>query len=76
MRLTNKEQNDLRKELDKQESAHIRMKRRKFNQKDFETVKIIGRGAFGEVCIITLLLFVVVAHYSDLLTQCWNRSDW
>jgi hypothetical protein len=49
MKLTNKEQNDLRKELDKKESDFIRLKRRRLNQKDFETVKIIGRGAFGEV---------------------------
>jgi serine/threonine protein kinase len=55
MKLTNKEQNDLRKELDKKESDFIRLKRRKLNQKDFETVKIIGRGAFGEVRLVRMV---------------------
>jgi protein-serine/threonine kinase len=54
MKLTNKEQNDLRKELDKKESDFMRLKRRKLNQKDFETVKIIGRGAFGEVRLVRM----------------------
>jgi hypothetical protein len=49
MKLTNKEQSDLRKELDKKETEHMRFKRRKLIPNDFETIKIIGRGAFGEV---------------------------
>jgi len=55
MKLTNKEQNDLRKELDRQESRHIRLKRRKLVEKDFETLKIIGRGAFGEVRLVRMV---------------------
>ena len=51
MKLSNREQNHLRKELDKKESDFIRLKRRRLSKKDFETVKIIGRGAFAEVCI-------------------------
>ena len=49
MKLTNKEQSDLRKELDKKETEYMRFKRRKLTPTDFETIKIIGRGAFGEV---------------------------
>ena len=37
------------KELDEQESAYMRMLRQKLTVKHFETVKLIGRGAFGEV---------------------------
>lgn len=52
MKLTNKEQSDLRKELDKKETEYMRFKRRKLTPADFETIKIIGRGAFGEVLSI------------------------
>lgn len=51
MKLTNKEQSDLRKELDKKETEYMRFKRRKLAPTDFDTIKIIGRGAFGEVFI-------------------------
>eukprot|EP01113_Clastostelium_recurvatum_P005614 TRINITY_DN1250_c0_g1_i1.p1 TRINITY_DN1250_c0_g1~~TRINITY_DN1250_c0_g1_i1.p1 ORF type:complete len:537 (+),score=124.19 TRINITY_DN1250_c0_g1_i1:150-1760(+) len=52
LHLSNKEQNDLRKDLDKKESEHIRMKRTKLSPKDFVTIRIIGRGAFGEVHLV------------------------
>jgi protein-serine/threonine kinase len=32
------------------ESQHLRLKRTKIKLDDFRTVKIIGKGAFGEVC--------------------------
>lgn len=57
MKLTNKEQSDLRKELDKKETEYMRFKRRKLTPTDFDTIKIIGRGAFGEVRFSTLTLF-------------------
>ena len=56
MKLTNKEQSDLRKELDKKETEYMRFKRRKLAPSDFETIKIIGRGAFGEVHLSFRLL--------------------
>lgn len=31
------------------ESQHLRLKRTKITQADFRTVKVIGKGAFGEV---------------------------
>eukprot|EP00026_Physarum_polycephalum_P003932 Phypoly_transcript_03949.p1 GENE.Phypoly_transcript_03949~~Phypoly_transcript_03949.p1 ORF type:complete len:518 (+),score=108.34 Phypoly_transcript_03949:623-2176(+) len=54
MKLTNKEQSDLRKELDKKETEYMRFKRRKLTPTDFETIKIIGRGAFGEVRLVKM----------------------
>lgn len=51
MKLTNKEQSDLRKQLDMQETQFLRKTRTKTGPNDFETIKIIGRGAFGEVLI-------------------------
>eukprot|EP01132_Coremiostelium_polycephalum_P004240 gene4240-5308_t len=52
VKLSSKEQNDLRKELDKKESEYMRFKRAKLKHSDFELIKIIGRGAFGEVSLV------------------------
>lgn len=40
------------------ESEHLRHTRAKMAVNDFENIKLIGRGAFGEVC------FVIKANYS------------
>ena len=37
-------------ELGKKESDFLRLKRVKLGLKDFQMLKVIGRGAFGEVC--------------------------
>jgi protein-serine/threonine kinase len=34
----------------KLESQHLRLRRTKIRLTDFRTVKVIGKGAFGEVC--------------------------
>eukprot|EP01133_Synstelium_polycarpum_P019511 gene19511-23374_t len=52
MKLSSKEQNDMHKELDKKESEYMRLKRVKLKRSDFEVVKVIGRGAFGEVSLV------------------------
>ena len=36
--------------LGKRESAFLRLRRTKLGLDDFRTVKVIGKGAFGEVC--------------------------
>jgi protein-serine/threonine kinase len=35
------------------ESQYLRLKRTKIKLEDFKTVKIIGKGAFGEVCLLS-----------------------
>ncbi|GAM24873.1 hypothetical protein SAMD00019534_080480 [Acytostelium subglobosum LB1] len=52
MKLTAKEQNDMIKELDKKESDYNRLKRIKLKRSDFDLIKVIGRGAFGEVSLV------------------------
>lgn len=37
-------------QLGKKESTFLRLKRTKLGLEDFRTVKVIGKGAFGEVC--------------------------
>lgn len=39
-------------QLGKKESAFLRLKRTKLGLDDFRTVKVIGKGAFGEVCSV------------------------
>lgn len=34
------------------ETEFLRLKRTRIGREDFESLKVIGRGAFGEVCII------------------------
>lgn len=47
--LSQKQKVELRKQLAERESHYIRMKRKHMTQEDFETICVIGRGAFGEV---------------------------
>ncbi|KAL6048652.1 Serine/threonine kinase 38a [Balamuthia mandrillaris] len=44
----------LRKELDKKETEFIRMRRIRLSPRAFESVAIIGRGAFGEVRLVRM----------------------
>ena len=42
--------------LGKEESTFLRLKRTKFGLDDFRTIKVIGKGAFGEVSFSTLVV--------------------
>jgi hypothetical protein len=37
--------------LGRKESTFLRLRRTKLGLEDFRTVKVIGKGAFGEVCL-------------------------
>ncbi|KYQ90455.1 putative protein serine/threonine kinase [Tieghemostelium lacteum] len=52
LKLTSKEQQEIRKEHDKKETDYTRSKRLKLTKADFEILKVIGRGAFGEVSLV------------------------
>ncbi|KAJ0963272.1 hypothetical protein J5N97_028394 [Dioscorea zingiberensis] len=47
--ISEEEQNDLLKNLEKKETEYMRLQRHKMGVDDFELLTIIGRGAFGEV---------------------------
>lgn len=55
--LSKKEKKEAELALQQAETELLRNKRRKITVRDFVNVKLIGRGAFGEVCIY-LCLFV------------------
>ena len=40
-----------RQELAQDERKYIRLQRKRMSSEDFEALKLIGRGAFGEVCL-------------------------
>jgi len=50
--ISEKEKKQLRKELIEKETAYIRSKRVRVKKSDFETIKVIGRGGFGEVRLV------------------------
>lgn len=43
-------------QLGKKESTFLRLRRTRLGLDDFRTVKVIGKGAFGEVWLISLLI--------------------
>lgn len=47
--VTEEEQINLLKDLERKETEYIRLKRHKICVDDFDLLTIIGRGAFGEV---------------------------
>lgn len=47
--VSEEEQMNILKELERKETEYMRLKRNKISVSDFELLTIIGRGAFGEV---------------------------
>eukprot|EP01117_Protostelium_nocturnum_P016795 TRINITY_DN671_c0_g1_i1.p1 TRINITY_DN671_c0_g1~~TRINITY_DN671_c0_g1_i1.p1 ORF type:complete len:498 (-),score=212.91 TRINITY_DN671_c0_g1_i1:219-1712(-) len=54
MKLSEESKNKKRKELDKRESEFLRLRRKRLNVNAFEVKRVIGRGAFGEVQLVTM----------------------
>lgn len=48
--LTEEEKVKQREALQQQERDYFRLQRQRLSSEDFEALKLIGRGAFGEVC--------------------------
>lgn len=49
--VSEEEQNNLLKYLEKKETEYMRLQRHKMGADDFEPLTMIGKGAFGEVWI-------------------------
>jgi protein-serine/threonine kinase len=54
MKLSDKKKDKMRKKLDQKETDFIRLRRLRLSTKAFESVAIIGRGAFGEVRLVRM----------------------
>ena len=48
--VSEEDQNNLFKFLEKKETEYMRLQRHKMGADDFELLTMIGKGAFGEVC--------------------------
>lgn len=60
--VSEEEQNNLLKYLEKKETEYMRLQRHKMGVDDFELLTIIGRGAFGEVAITLPAIVVTSLH--------------
>ena len=60
--VSQEEQNNILKDLEKKETEYMRLRRHKMGVDDFELLTIIGRGAFGEVTIIWVILFDTIQY--------------
>ena len=49
LKITEKEKNIIKENIFKQEALKYRKNRRKQNIREYESIKIIGRGSFGEI---------------------------
>ena len=54
--VSEEEQNNLLKYLEKKETDYMRLQRHKMGSDDFEPLTMIGKGAFGEVCTFFAML--------------------
>jgi len=54
MKMSDEDKNKRRRILDKREAEFLRVRRRRLNVNAFEVKKVIGRGAFGEVCLVQM----------------------
>lgn len=52
--VSEEEQNNILKNLEKKETEYMRIQRHKMGADDFEPLTMIGKGAFGEVISLSL----------------------
>jgi len=69
--LQDEQKENQRKKLDRIETQYIRARRIKLTRGTFISISVIGRGSFGEVCMVVLWLLLVVilfclTHYCCL----------
>lgn len=55
--LSPEEQAKMLDELSKKETEFIRFRRLRLTHNQFENIKLIGRGAYGEVCFFFIFMF-------------------
>ena len=55
--VSEEDQSTLLKFLEKKETEYMRLQRHKMGADDFELLTMIGKGAFGEVCILSFFLY-------------------
>ncbi|KAL7722137.1 non-specific serine/threonine protein kinase [Entamoeba marina] len=82
--MSDKEKDMLREQLNQKESEFMRLTRSKASVKDFDTVKVIGRGGFGEVRLVVkkgtnMIERKQIEHVRaerDILAQTHFTNEW
>lgn len=64
--LSEEEKRKQREALQQQERDYFRLQRQRLSSNDFEALKLIGRGAFGEVCSVP----------QAFVRECLNVQPW
>ena len=65
--LTEDEKKQERQALEQQERDYVRLQRQRMSSDDFEALKLIGRGAFGEVTYAHSEVFAHSAVYAWIM---------
>ena len=58
------------------ETEFLRLKRSKLGVDDFDPIKVIGRGAFGEVCILLTLWILGLIFFQSTSSSPPMVSNW
>lgn len=58
--VSEEDQNNLLKFLEKKETEYMRLQRHKMGVEDFEMLTMIGKGAFGEVLMCSIFQFITL----------------
>lgn len=67
------EQQNLIKDLERKETEFMRLQRQKTCVEDFDLLTIIGRGAFGEVSTLAVLMTCMQMLYQ--LVEFWSSQQ-
>lgn len=71
--VSEEEQKNLLKDLEKKETEYMRRQRHKMGTDDFEPLTMIGKGAFGEVALI--LPYTFICHFCRSLLVFFSFSS-
>lgn len=63
--VSEEDQNNLLKFLEKKETEYMRLQRHKMGVDDFDLLTIIGKGAFGEVCLTFFFFLMNFLFYTS-----------
>ena len=70
--MTDDEKQDKLKEHASKETEFLRLRRSKLGADDFEPLKVIGKGAFGEVRLVSKL---IISHFHGMISSQASSKD-
>lgn len=73
--VSEEDQNNLLKFLEKKETEYMRLQRHKMGADDFELLTMIGKGAFGEVFFVHVKFYDLISSDFSVLFAIFNVSQ-